>query len=58
MSLVAEKLSLNCSGVFLLRDVNVSILPGKITTIVGPNGAVKRPYFVAYRTIFHRHLAL
>ena len=41
MSLVAEKLSLNCSGVFLLRDVNVSILPGKITTIVGPNGAGK-----------------
>ncbi len=41
MSLVADKLSLNCSGTFLLRDVNISILPGKITTIVGPNGAGK-----------------
>lgn len=41
MSLEACNLSLNCSGVSLLRDINLRVEPGEVTTIIGPNGAGK-----------------
>ena len=41
MSLEACNLSLSFSGVPLLREINLRISPGEVTTVVGPNGAGK-----------------
>lgn len=41
MSLEARNLSLSFSGIPLLRNINLIVSPGEVTTIVGPNGAGK-----------------
>ena len=41
MSLEARNLSLSFSGIPLLRNINLMVRPGEVTTIVGPNGAGK-----------------
>jgi len=41
MSLEARNLSLSFSDIPLLRNINLMVRPGEVTTIVGPNGAGK-----------------
>ena len=35
----ADKISVEIGGARLLDDINVSFAPGRVTSIVGPNGA-------------------
>lgn len=41
MTLQARHLSLNLSGVPLLRQLDLRVVPGEITAVLGPNGAGK-----------------
>ena len=45
MLLKAENISLNIGGLHILRDVNLEIEKGDITSIIGPNGAGKTTLF-------------
>jgi iron complex transport system ATP-binding protein len=41
MSLVADDISLHLAGFDLLRDIDLTVVPGQVTAVVGPNGAGK-----------------
>ena len=46
MSMCAENISLHRSGFDLLRHVSMTVEAGKVTAIVGPNGAGNPVYCV------------
>ena len=53
MSIAAEDISFEVDGKFILKDVNLEILPGEVLSIIGPNGAGKSTLL---NTVSYTHL--
>lgn len=53
-----EHVNVAVSRTNILNDINITFPKGQITTIIGPNGAAKQPFFSALMAVLKLQQAL